>query len=344
MDVENGIPKQNIHIRGRIIQSQATIEEEIEKGAKIYIKSTTTLRPTIKKSREEAGIKPPISLLSKKLNDKIPTNTDASAEIKELFDGINIMDYPKPTGLLKYIIDAVICNKKDSIILDFFAGSATTAHAVMQLNAENAEDGGGRKYIMVQLDEPTNPDSEARKAGYNTIDEIARERIKRAAKKIISENPMLANNLDLGFKHYRLKTPEITTIDKIIEFNPNIPELFNNDMISPFAFGNESGLPTLLQTWLIADGYTFQLRIKNHELRGYTAPYIEETGTIYLIDSGFGTEQLKELLNKIGKHELTINTIVIYPYSFTFEQMLELKNNIKNNLDKDNTPTIIERY
>jgi adenine-specific DNA-methyltransferase len=71
-------------------------------------------------------------------------------------------------------------------------------------------------------------------------------------------------------------------------------------------------------------------------------PYVEETGTIYLIEPGFGTEQLKELLNKIGKGELLVNTIVVFPYSFTFTQILELKTNIKNNLDSN--INIVERY
>lgn len=84
-------------------------------------------------------------------------------------------------------------------ILDFFAGSATTAHAVMKLNAE---DGGNRKFIMVQLPEPCKPESEAYKAGYKTIADIGRERIKRAAKKIQEEYPLL--NASLGFREIRL--------------------------------------------------------------------------------------------------------------------------------------------
>lgn len=107
-------------------------------------------------------------------------------------------DYPKPVSLLKEFIQGVTILSKNSedIILDFFSGSATTAHAVMQLNAE---DGGNRKFIMVQLPEETAVDSEAYKAGYKNICEIGKERIRRAGKKIKEENPD-AKNLDIGFR------------------------------------------------------------------------------------------------------------------------------------------------
>lgn len=209
VNVINGIPQADIKIRGRVIQSQNTLDNEIAKGAKIFIKSTKTLRPTIKVVREEIGIKPPISLLSKKLDDNIPTNTDASSEIKDMFEGINIMSYPKPSKLLKYLADAVTYNSPNSIILDFFSGSATTAHAVMQLNAE---DGGNRRFIMVQLPEETDPKSEAAKAGYTNICEIGKERIRRAGAKIKAENP--DKDLDIGFRVLRVDSDNMADIAK----------------------------------------------------------------------------------------------------------------------------------
>lgn len=102
--------------------------------------------------------------------------------LEQLFEAKKIFDNPKPLKLIKRLIN--FTTQDDSLILDFFSGSATTAHAVMQLNAE---DGGKRKYICVQLPEETPEDSEARKAGYNTIPEIAKERIRRSAKQILSE-------------------------------------------------------------------------------------------------------------------------------------------------------------
>lgn len=114
--------------------------------------------------------------------DECGHNDEARKEIKVLFDGQPPFDSPKPTRLLLQALR--IGTSPDSLVLDFFSGSATTAHAVMQLNAE---DGGNRRYICVQLAEETPEDSEARKAGYATIPEIAKERIRRSAKQILSE-------------------------------------------------------------------------------------------------------------------------------------------------------------
>ena len=118
--------------------------------------------------------------------------------IKELF-GSNVMSFPKPPELIKRM--AAIGSRQDSIILDFFSGSATTAHAVMQLNAE---DGGHRKFIMVQLPEPCDETSEAYKAGYKNICEIGKERIRRAGEKIKAESPMTTQDLDIGFRVLKL--------------------------------------------------------------------------------------------------------------------------------------------
>src|SRR5699024_1663386 len=132
--------------------------------------------------------------------------------------------------------------------------------AVMQLNSE---DQGNRKYIMVQLDEKVAPNSEAEKAGYQSIDEISRERIKRAAEKIKKENPLFGEQGDFGFKHYRLLEPKVQTIEKIMEFDPKDSKLFNDDMISPFAYEptKTKGIDTILQTWLIQDGFDFFVKI-----------------------------------------------------------------------------------
>ena len=116
------------------------------------------------------------------LSNEVGHNQTATKEIQEIFDNKKYFDYPKPIDLLKQIIQ--IGTTRDDIILDFFSGSATTAHAVMKLNAE---DGGNRKFIMVQLPEKTDEKSEAYKAGYKNICEIGKERIRRAANKIIEE-------------------------------------------------------------------------------------------------------------------------------------------------------------
>lgn len=128
--------------------------------------------------------------------DRIGTTTNGTQEVMVMFDNIKLFDTPKPTTLLNKLL--YLSNlEKDSLILDFFSGSATTAHAVMQLNAE---DGGKRKFIMVQLPEVCAENSEAYKAGYKNICEIGKERIRRAGKKIKEENPLTTQGLDIGFR------------------------------------------------------------------------------------------------------------------------------------------------
>jgi len=129
---------------------------------------------------------------------------DAAQKLKALFDGKDYFDYPKSIDLIKRCLQ--LYTERGSLVLDFFSGSATTAHAVMQLNAE---DGGNRKFIMVQLPEPTDEDSEAYKAGYMNICEIGKERISRAGEKIKEEIGLEAQNLDIGFKVFKLDTSNI---------------------------------------------------------------------------------------------------------------------------------------
>ena len=128
--------------------------------------------------------------------DRIGTTTNGTQEVMMMFDNIKLFDTPKPTTLLNKLL--YLSNlEKNSLILDFFSGSATTAHAVMQLNAE---DGGKRKFIMVQLPEECPENSEAYKAGYKNICEIGKERIRRAGQKIKEENPLTTQDLDIGFR------------------------------------------------------------------------------------------------------------------------------------------------
>jgi len=137
--------------------------------------------------------------------DNIASNQEGTRELKELFGGL-LFNNPKPTGLIKFLLE--LGSDKDSIILDFFSGSATTTHAVMQLNAE---DGGNRRVIMVQLPEPIDENSEAFKSGYKNIAEIGKERIRRAGEKIKEEIKDTDNmeNLDIGFKVFKLDTSNI---------------------------------------------------------------------------------------------------------------------------------------
>lgn len=149
--------------------------------------------------------------VSTNLPKEIGMTKEGTADINELFDK-KVFGFPKPVALLKYLISITTKFDKDAIVLDFFSGSATTAHAVMQLNAE---DGGKRKFICVQLPEKTDEQSEAYKAGYKTICEIGKERIRRAGEKIKEENKDKEGieNLDIGFKVFKLDSSNLVKWD-----------------------------------------------------------------------------------------------------------------------------------
>ena len=154
------------------------------------------------------------------------TNQRSTMHLDKMMDNLRVFDFSKPIELIKHF--SVLSSNKDSIILDFFSGSATTAHAVMQLNAE---DGGNRKFIMVQLPEKCDDSSEAYKAGYKTICEIGKERIRRSGKKIKEENPNA--NIDTGFRVLKLDSsnmkdvfyrPSELTLDLLARLESNIKE------------------------------------------------------------------------------------------------------------------------
>lgn len=138
--------------------------------------------------------------------EEVGHSQDATQKLAKLFNGKKYFEYPKPVELIKRCI--AMYSDSDSYILDFFSGSATTAHAVMQ---QNAEDGGNRKFIMVQLPESTDEKSEAYKAGYKNICEIGKERIRRAGKKIKEEH-LEAKDLDAGFRVLKLDSSNMEDV------------------------------------------------------------------------------------------------------------------------------------
>lgn len=159
--------------------------------------------------------------------NEVGNNQEGKQEVKALFNGVGVFDGPKPVRLLYTLLTIGNLSKGD-IVLDFFSGSSSTAHAAMKLNAE---DGGNRKFIMVQIPEETPEDSEARKAGYNTIPEIARERIRRAGKKIKEESPLTTADLDTGFRAFRLDEGNYEDVKRSPkEFKQDQLDLFLNNI------------------------------------------------------------------------------------------------------------------
>ena len=262
--------------------------------------------------------------------DNVSNSANASDEIKSLFNEI-VFDTSKPTPYINQILK--ICSNQDSLILDFFSGSATTAHAVMKLNAE---DGGNRKYILVQLPEEIEESKPAFKAGYKTIDEIGRERIKRAAQKIKDETNA---DIDYGFKVVKLENVQEDTLDRLESFDPNV--LVSDDYVNDFSNEDSSGLETILTTWLNQDSYGLHAKWKDFKLVNYIAH--RYSNSLYIVNEGIESSDISRLIEMIENNELNISRIVIYTYSLPFTIINELKTNIKN-LRNNKIVDIIERY
>jgi len=244
----------------------------------------------------------------------------SSSEIRRLF-GKTVFETAKLTATLQRIITFA---DKDAVILDFFSGSATTAHAVMNLNAE---DGGNRKFIMVQLPETIEEEKPAYEAGYRTIDQIGMDRIIKAADKIKEENP--DTEADLGFKHFILKEPTPNTLDKIEVFDPNENKLFADKTLL-----DEFGKPTILSTWLVRDGYGLTVEPEELDLSGYKGYFIDKH--LYLIDTEIPNEAIEDIVVKYETDgSFNPENIVLFGYSFTWTQMEQLKINLKRLKDTE---------
>ncbi|WRE22757.1 site-specific DNA-methyltransferase [Helicobacter pylori] len=226
-----GIPKNDIKIKGRFCWTQSSLDNETLKGGRIEIKSIKGMKPIFYKNFDDSiPFRPMRNLLSKKIEKDVATNNDAANEIKEIFNNLPLFEYPKPSKLIKKFIRNVTDTNSNDIILDFFAGSGTTAHAVMELNAE---DKGNREFILVQIDEEIKEDESAYdfcknvlKSAKPVISDITIERVKRAAQKIIQSSK--DSGLDLGFKVYTLQDKAQIANDK------EGITLFNRSDLTPF--------------------------------------------------------------------------------------------------------------
>ena len=241
-------------------------------------------------------------------------NKKAAREVRDLFDGKKVFDFPKPVDLLNRII--TIATEKDSIIVDFFGGSSTTAHALMK---KNSEDGGDRTFILVQLQELCEKDSEAFKCGFRTIDEIGMERIKRVANKIKQENPLFHG--DLGFKHYTLQEPSDIAVEKIENYDPKY--IFGDKTLV-----DEFGVPAIIATWLVRDGYGLTPEIETLDFDGYEVYCMPNH--LYIINPGLTNEAVGGLLDKYqAEAEFNPQNIVVYGYALTWNEQQGLKDNMQ---------------
>ena len=248
--------------------------------------------------------------------DSVSNAANAADEIKDLFGAI-VFDTPKPvpyvTEMLKIATDA------NSLVLDFFSGSGTTAEAIMRMNAKSLGK-ESRRDILVQWQECCNVDSVAFKEGYKTIDEIGQVRIKKAANKIHEENSLFAG--DLGFKHFTLAKPSGEMLEKIESFDPKASMLATQDMLKEFGVG------TVLATWLNHDGYGLTREAEKVDLAGYEAYLCGHH--LYLVNANFGAKNVKALLEKYETDKaFTPDKIVLFGYSFGWKELEELDTNLK---------------
>lgn len=225
--------------------------------------------------------------VSTKLPDNIGMSQDGTKEITNLL-GTKAFSFPKPAALIKYLIST--SSEEGDVILDFFSGSASTAHAVMQLNAE---DGGHRKFIMVQLPEKCDETSEAYKAGYKNICEIGKERIRRAGDKIRSENPMTAQDLDIGFRVLKLDDTNMKDVYYA-------PDDYDQGMLA----GLESNIKDdrtdldLLFGCLIDWGLPLSLPYKSEKIDGCTIHTYNDGDLIACFDANIPESVVKEIAKR----------------------------------------------
>lgn len=276
---------------------------------------------------------------STKVPDEIGMTQDGTKEITEMFEN-KVFGFPKPLALIKHFIKIATSTSKDDsdIILDFFSGSATTAHAVMQLNAE---DGGNRLFIMVQLPEVCDEKSEAFKAGYKNICEIGKERIRRAGSKILEEAKQKSNQLklgeepkplpDVGFKVFKLDSSNLKIWDDSLIDNEDIATLFDRidghlDGLKPDRSNDELVFEILLKM-----GYPLTSDLSAFDLNGLTVYTVENNEMLICLQPGVTAEHVEQMAayqpKKIvlASHSLADSSAKANAYYLLENQNIELK-------------------
>jgi len=305
----------------------------------------------------------------------VSSGQSSQKKLDEIFDGKRIFDHPKPIDLVQEFLKMVSSKDFNEVILDFFAGSGTTGDAVMQLNAD---DSGNRKFILVQI--PEEIDSKKNKTAFDfvknelkaepTIFEITKERLLRAAKKTKENNKnkielkeieikALEGKLDLDDKEAKIEqlNAEIKSLKqqdlgfKIFETTPiwedydfESTELDNQTKLFDESKLSEDDIKALLITWKTYDGIALTQELEKIDLIGYTAYYGK--GKLYLMNKGFTTDNLKNLLEKIDSDKkFNPTSIIAFGYHFDSKNLRELSENVKSYANKKNIDIdFITRY
>lgn len=255
------------------------VEFNLQKDGTYSVRSKAYLRDENGKMRRGK----PLSLMTG------PFNQEGTKEIRSLFEGKSIFDFTKPTQLIKKFLSLQINDSDDTdfIVLDYFSGSATTAHAVMQLNSE---DGGNRKFIMVQLPEKTDEKSEAFKAGYKNICEIGKERIRRAGKKIKEESPLTTQDLDTGFRVLKLDSTNMQDIYYSPKDISQADLFLQVDNVKPDRTGEDLLFQVMLEL-----GATLDSKIETTTVAGKTIYNVAEGYLVACFDPDVTDEVVKAI-------------------------------------------------
>ena len=322
--IKNGLLAEELTLEGNWRYSQAAMKEyALKKG--LYITRDLYLRRIVRETRyktmkdllprvgEDTEIAHTGTVDTKNLNSSgWGSNEDADEELRLLFGIQKLMDYPKPVRLLLKLL-ASYRGSDDYIILDFFSGSATTAHAAMQLNAQ---DGGKRKFIMVQLPELTDEKSPAYKAGYKTICEIGKERIRRAGKKIKEDSPLTTQNLDIGFRVLKCDTSNM----KDVYYSPTDFDMNLLDMMADNIKEDRTPEDLLFQVMLDL-GVELSSKIEQKTIAGKNVFYVEGN---YLI-ACFDADVTEEVITEIAKQE---------PYYFVMRDSSMANDSVATNFEQ----------
>lgn len=281
IQIKNGIIENNFSLKGPFIWGQDNLNKEIKNGACVII-NTLNFQVRVFKSEDPDSFK---GMLSSINGVEISgTNEDGYEQLRDLLGAEKIMDYPKPINYLKQFIASQSYFDNEAIVLDFFSGSASTAHAVLKYNAEEKS---RLKFIMVQLPEIALNDSEAFKAGYKNICEIGKERLRRAATKIKEET---GADIDYGFRVFRLAESNMQDVYyKPQDYKQASLELFSDNVKT------DRSADDLLAQVMLDWGLPLSLKIEQVEISGKQVFKVAENSLYACFDSNIDEEFAKEL-------------------------------------------------
>lgn len=309
------------------VQKALELDLIVEKNGRLYTKQYLNLE--IEGKKEDIQLKEVSqgqALSSLTFIDNSYSNDNAKKEFVSLM-GDAFFSYTKPTKLITTLINICIRNNTDEIVLDFFSGSSTTADAVMQLNGE---DNGNRKFIMVQLPEKIENEKISDFCTKELKQEpiiptIAKERVKRAAKKIKEEkkDKEYIDDLDLGFKVYKTIKDDRTDVSQLVLFD--VKDGIKTDV---------DDLDALLTTWMLHDGYDLNSKVYEIMINKYKGYRIKQT--LYLLDKGFSTEDLLSLVEKLNDPNTPlINQIILNSSNFGNKVLQEFHENVFSKNSKE---------